>query len=149
MKKHLLKIFEEATKRLPYLGEVELLFDTPKIEAHGDLSSNAAMILSKKFKKNPREIASEILLNLDIDDNIISKADIAGPGFINFYFNQSFIAEISKKIIELGDQFGKSKKYAGKKAFKVSRLILPHFLGKPCNSSEISSSIGEFISGAL
>ena len=116
MKKHLLKIFEEATKRLPYLGEVELLFDTPKIEAHGDLSSNAAMILSKKIKKNPREIASEILLNLDIDDNIISKTEIAGPGFINFYFNQSFIAEISKKIIELGDQFGKSKKYAGKRA---------------------------------
>jgi arginyl-tRNA synthetase len=101
---------------LPYLGEIELLFDTPKIETHGDLSSNAAMILSKKLKKNPRELAVEILANLEIDKNIISKTEIAGPGFINFYFTPSFISGIIKEINEQGDEFGKSKKYLGKRA---------------------------------
>ena len=105
-----------AAKRLPYLGEIELLFDTPKIETHGDLSSNAAMILSKKLKRNPRELASEILSNLEIDKNIISKTEIAGPGFINFYFTPSFISEIIKEINDEGDEFGKSKKYSGKRA---------------------------------
>jgi arginyl-tRNA synthetase len=116
MKKYLYKIFEEAKQRLPFLGETDLAFDTPKMESHGDLSSNAAMILSKKLKRNPREIATEIISNLKIDEKIISKIEIAGPGFINFYFTPSFIAEIIKEINERRDDFGKSKKYAGKRA---------------------------------
>ncbi len=116
MKKYLQKLFEDAAKRLPFLSEIELLFDTPKIETHGDLSSNAAMILSKKLKKNPRELAAEILANLHIDESVISKTEIAGPGFINFYFTSSFIAEIIKEINERGDGFGRSKKYSGKRA---------------------------------
>lgn len=116
MKKYLCKIFEEARQRLTYLGEIELVFDTPKMEAHGDLSCNAAMILSKKLKRNPREIASELISNLNIDETIISKIEIAGPGFINFYFTPSFVAGIIKEINKYGDDFGKSKKYAGKRA---------------------------------
>jgi arginyl-tRNA synthetase len=116
LKRYLYKIFEEAKQRLPHLSETELVFDTPKIEAHGDLSSNAAMILSKKLKKNPKEIANEILSNLNIDKTIISKTEIAGPGFINFYFTPDFIAGIVKEINESGDDFGKSKKYFGKRA---------------------------------
>ena len=68
------------------------------------------MILSKKLKKNPRELAAEILANLEIDKNIISKTEIAGPGFINFYFAPSFISEIIKDINERGDDFGKVQK---------------------------------------
>ncbi|MCW8817841.1 MAG: hypothetical protein OQK52_08225, partial [Ignavibacteriaceae bacterium] len=49
MKKYLYKIFEQAKQQLPYLGELDLAFDTPKMESHGDLSCNAAMILSKKL----------------------------------------------------------------------------------------------------
>ena len=116
MKKYLYKIFEEARLRLTYLGEIELVFDTPKMEAHGDLSCNAAMILSKKLKRNSREIASELISNLNIDETIVSKTEIAGPGFINFYFTPSFVAGIIKEINEYGDDFGKSKKYAGKRA---------------------------------
>ncbi|HEY6436917.1 MAG TPA: arginine--tRNA ligase, partial [Ignavibacteriaceae bacterium] len=116
MKKHLQIIFNEASQHLQYLTEIELTFDTPKIETHGDLSSNAAMILSKILKRNPREVASEILSNLKIDDNVISKTEIAGPGFINFYFTPSFLSEIAKEINERGNEFGKSKKYVGKKA---------------------------------
>ena len=116
MKEYLRKIFNEASQQLAYLAEIELTFDTPKIDTHGDLSSNAAMILSKKLKRNPREIATEILSNLTIDSKIISKTEIAGPGFINFYFTASFLANIVKDINEGIDDFGKSKKYAGKKA---------------------------------
>lgn len=116
MKKYLQKIFSDAVQQLPYIADVELLFDTPKIEAHGDLSSNAAMILSKKLKRNPREIATEILANLKIDNTMISKMEIAGPGFINFYFTPTFISGIIKEINESADNYGKSKKYSGKKA---------------------------------
>jgi arginyl-tRNA synthetase len=116
LKKYIYKIFEEAKQRLPYLDVIELVFDTPKMGAHGDLSCNAAMILSKKLKRNPREIAAEIISNLKIDETIISKTEIAGPGFINFYFSPSFVAGIIKEINEFGQDFGKSKKYSGKRA---------------------------------
>ena len=116
MKKYLYKIFESAKRQLIYLDEIELTFDVPKIESHGDLSCNAAMILSKKLKRNPREIATEIISNLSIDETIISKTEIAGPGFINFYFTPSFVAHIIKEINESGDDFGKSRKYSSKKA---------------------------------
>ena len=116
MKKYLNNIFKAAREKLSYLGEIEIDFDVPKMEAHGDLSSNAAMILSKKLKRNPREIASDIIANLNIDSSIISKTEIAGPGFINFYFTPSFVADIVKDVSKRGDDFGKSKKYKGQKA---------------------------------
>ena len=116
MKKYLQEIFREAAKQLAYLSEIELVFDTPKIETHGDLSSNAAMILSKRLKRNPREIAAEIISKLPIDENIINKTEVAGPGFINFYFSPTFITKIIAEINEKVDEFGRSKKYSGKRA---------------------------------
>ena len=50
----------------------------------GDYQFNGAMALSKKLGKNPREIAGNIIENLDLD-GIIAKAEIAGPGFINLW----------------------------------------------------------------
>jgi arginyl-tRNA synthetase len=116
LKKYLNKIFTDAVQRLPYLSDLELSFDIPKIEAHGDLSSNAAMILSKKLKKNPMDIAAEILSNLSIDVQVIKNVEIAKPGFINFHFTPSFVSNIIKEINNTGDDYGKSKKYSGKKA---------------------------------
>ena len=86
MKIYLKKIFTEAAKKLPYLDDVDISFDVPKIESHGDLSCNAAMLLTKKLKMNPRKIAEEIISNLKVDNEIVKKIEIAGPGFINFFF---------------------------------------------------------------
>ena len=116
MKDYLHKIFTEAGQKLSYLREIDLSFDTPKVENHGDLSSNAAMLLSKKLKKNPREIALQILSNLSYDKNVIIKTEIAGPGFINFFFSPQYVADIAKKIISESAGFGKSSKYKGKRA---------------------------------
>lgn len=116
MKKYLTKIFTEAGQKLPFLNEINLAFNTPKIESHGDLSCNAAMLLSKKLKKNPREIAQEIISCLSLNVKIISKTEIAGPGFINFFFTPEFVAEITSEIISKNDSFGRSSKYIGKKA---------------------------------
>lgn len=116
MKNYLIKIFKQASEKLPYLKDIELVFDVPKLESHGDLSCNAAMLLSKILKRNPREIASEIISNLEINRDIIEKTETAGPGFINFFFTSSFVSEIIKEILASLDTFGKSEKYKGKKA---------------------------------
>ncbi len=116
MKEYLHSLFNQASEKLDYLKSINISFDVPRIESHGDLSSNAAMLLTKQLKRNPRQIAEEILSALPIDSSIISKTEIAGPGFINFFFTSKFIAEIIKEILQKGNDYGKSDKYAGKKA---------------------------------
>ncbi len=116
MKNYLINLFKTAQAKLPYLTEIDLTFSVPSQSNHGDYATNAAMILSKKLKRNPKEIANEIISNLDYDKNIIEKIEIAGPGFINFYFTASFNSRIVKDVLCEKENFGKSKKYAGKKA---------------------------------
>ncbi len=116
MKKYLINLFENASLKLSYLKEVDYIFTVPNQKEHGDYSSNVAMMLSKKLKRNPREVANEIISNLDFDKSIIDKIEIAGPGFINFYFTQSYVPQIVNEILSAGDSFGKWQKYEGKKA---------------------------------
>ncbi|MHB1687581.1 MAG: arginine--tRNA ligase [Ignavibacteriaceae bacterium] len=116
MKEYLLSIFEDAAKRLDYLQNLNFTFDVPKIENYGDLSSNVAMLLVKQLKKKPREIAGEIISSLKYDNHILSKIEIAGPGFINFFFTTSFISQIINTVLSEGENYGKSRKFLGKKA---------------------------------
>ena len=116
MKEYLKSLFEEASERLEYLKGINLVFDVPKNESHGDLSSNVAMLLTKQLKKNPRLIAEEIITALKTDNKIISKTEIAGPGFINFFFTPYFVSGIIKEILVSPDTFGKSDKHKGKRA---------------------------------
>ncbi len=116
MKYYLYSLFNEITKNLGYLNDINITFEVPKISAHGDLSSNAAMLLTKKLKRKPREIAEEIISKLEIDPEVIKKVEIAGPGFINFFFTKSFITRITKDILASEKSYGRSHKYAGEKA---------------------------------
>ena len=116
MKEYLYEIFSDAKNRLQYLDENIIAFTPPNQSGHGDQSTNLAMLLTKKLKKNPREIASEIIENLEYDNKVISKIEIAGPGFINFFFTTEFLSKIIIQIKSDKENFGKSKKYIGKKA---------------------------------
>lgn len=116
MKEYLFTAFKEAEKTIPELSEIPITFDIPKTAEHGDLSTNVAMLLTKKLKKNPRTIAQEIIDALHLDSSIIKKTEIAGPGFINFFFTESATSQIVKEILAQQENFGRSKKFAGKKA---------------------------------
>ena len=116
MKEYLKTLFEDASNKLDYLKINNAFFTIPNQKGHGDLSTNIAMILTKELKKNPREIANEIINNLKYDSTIIEKIEIAGPGFINFTFTPIFLSKIIFQINEEKCAFGTSKKYLGKKA---------------------------------
>lgn len=116
MKEYLYELFKAAAEKLGYLNDILIAFDIPKLESHGDLSSNAAMLLAKPLRKKPRDIAEEIIAALEADEKIIYKIEIAGPGFINFFFTPEFIASITSDILNKKDDYGKSSKYSGKKA---------------------------------
>lgn len=116
MKKYLSGLFAGLKNSFDLTEEIEPGFDIPKNETHGDFSTNIAMLLAGKLKRKPRELAQEIIYSLNYDRSIISKVEVAGPGFINFFFTPEYISNSVKKILEEGKQFGRTEVNKGKKA---------------------------------
>jgi len=82
--------------------------------AHGDFASNLALTLAKAAKCKPRDLAEKIVAALPASD-IVSKVEIAGPGFINFYLNKTAFHNVLHDILKQADKFGCSDIAAGKK----------------------------------
>jgi len=87
-----------------------------KSKEYGDVASNVALKLAGKLGKNPREIAQSIIDHLQFDPNQIAKTEIAGPGFINFFYNPNWIYNQLKEILQVGETFGRNNLGAEKKA---------------------------------
>lgn len=81
---------------------------------HGDFATNLALILAKAAKTNPRQLAEKILAALPAH-NAVTKVELAGPGFINFFINPAAQYAIINTIHEQGRDFGLSTVGAGKK----------------------------------
>ncbi|OUS38994.1 arginine--tRNA ligase ['Osedax' symbiont bacterium Rs2_46_30_T18] len=77
---------------LPKEGVYRIQVDRTKDKAHGDLSTNLAMMACKAAKKPPRELAQLIIENMPVSDLVV-KAEIAGPGFINIFLNSNILAQ--------------------------------------------------------
>lgn len=97
MKEHIHHLLEQTVANLKSAGvlpadlEARVQVDRCKEKAHGDLATNLAMLLAKPARKNPRELAAAIIEHLPASD-LIAKVEIAGPGFINFFFDPSWLA---------------------------------------------------------
>jgi len=92
-----------AEQRLP---KVEI--EVPKNEIHGDYSTNIAMVMASSQKKAPRIIAEQIIDHLEDHDNLITKTEIAGPGFINFFINIASWQKVLRDIQNAGDDYGRN-----------------------------------------
>jgi arginyl-tRNA synthetase len=92
-----------------------VVLETPKEKAHGDYSTNMAMQLARVAKKAPRQIAELLIENFDKSKASIEKIEIAGPGFINFYMDNSYLTDLIPAILEAGDNYGESKVGNGQK----------------------------------
>ncbi|WP_400244096.1 arginine--tRNA ligase [Niallia sp. JL1B1071] len=86
----------------------EVVLELPKEKAHGDYSTNMAMQLARVAKKAPRMIADAIIENFDQTKASIKKVEIAGPGFINFYMDNSYLTDLIPTILKAGDQYGQT-----------------------------------------
>ncbi|MCX5777220.1 MAG: arginine--tRNA ligase [Candidatus Firestonebacteria bacterium] len=92
----------------------EIGFEAPKHIKFGDLSTSVALGIARLLKKNPRETAEELLRNINLDKAVISKAELAGPGFINFFLSDSYLNALIRKAAE-GEVFYSAGTGAGKK----------------------------------
>ncbi|MFD0713146.1 arginine--tRNA ligase [Paenibacillus sp. GCM10027626] len=91
------------------------VLEVPKDKAHGDLATNAAMQLTKIAKRNPRQIAEALLEHLDKTQASIQSAEIAGPGFINFRVDKSYLYPVIDAVLEQGGNYGRVQIGGGKK----------------------------------
>jgi len=109
------EILQAAIKECGF-PEREIVLDIPKDEKFGDASSNVAMTLSKELKTPPRKIAEEIISKISIDNKLITKTEIAGAGFINFFLSDDLYKNELKNILGDGNDYGKSELHKGQTA---------------------------------
>ncbi|PTK06345.1 arginine--tRNA ligase [Mammaliicoccus sciuri] len=125
----------------------EIKIETPKDPANGDYSSNIAMVLTKLARKNPREIANQIVENLDTNKANVKKVDIAGPGFINFYLDQQYLTEIIKTALTKGETFGQTEER------KNESIIVEYVSANPTGDLHIgharNAAVGDTLSNVL
>ncbi|KXG08548.1 Arginine--tRNA ligase [Anoxybacillus sp. P3H1B] len=111
VKEQLKKEIKQAVIKAGLATEQEvpnIILEVPREKAHGDYSTNMAMQLARVAKKAPRMIAEELVRHFDKTKASIEKIEIAGPGFINFYMDNSYLTNLIPLIIEAGASYGQT-----------------------------------------
>jgi arginyl-tRNA synthetase len=121
----------------------DFVLELPKDKQHGDYATNVAMQLTRIARRNPRQIAEEIVARFDKAAASISKIEIAGPGFINFYMDNSYLTSIIGQVIEAGDNYGRSD------AGKQKKVQVEFVSANPTGSLHLGHARGAAFGDAL
>ncbi|QIH76879.1 arginine--tRNA ligase [Macrococcoides canis] len=146
-KETLIEEIKQAILKAELVAEVpEIKIENPKDTKNGDYATNIAMVLTKLAKRNPREIAQAIVDNIDVQKADVSKIDIAGPGFINFYMDNGYLTEIITEALTKQEDFGKS-------APKNERILVEYVSANPTGSLHIgharNAAVGDTLCNVL
>ena len=87
--------------------------ETPHDPAHGDASTNLAMVLARLLRRKPREVAEQLVAKLDLPPGYVKRVEIAGPGFINFFLAGEQLAAVLPQILAAGARYGRNETGAG------------------------------------
>lgn len=109
----------DALRRLADAGQIpagldasRVVVEPPRDPAHGDLATNAAMVLAKEARMNPRALADLIAADLRGDPRV-GRVEVAGPGFINLTLEQSVFHDVLRTVLSEGEAFGRDGQAAG------------------------------------
>ena len=120
MKEHIASILADAVYRLQIAGSLpsedlpDIQVERTRERAHGDFATNFAMLLAKPARRKPRELAELLVAAIEPGAGI-SRVEIAGPGFINFYLGTNAWHGVVHDALEHGAGFGRSKHGAGQR----------------------------------
>src|SRR6195952_5085822 len=98
----------------PNMDLSRVVIEPPRDASHGDMATNAAMVLAKEARAKPRDLAELIATKLRADD-LIEKVDVAGPGFINLTLKAQVWADALRTVLREGDAYGRSSIGAAEK----------------------------------
>jgi arginyl-tRNA synthetase len=144
-----IKIIDQIKQAVVAAGIVQaeqipdFVLELPKDKQHGDYATNVAMQLTRIARRNPRQIAEEIVAHFDKAAASISKIEIAGPGFINFYMDNSYLTGVIGQIIEAGETYGRSD------AGKHKKVQVEFVSANPTGSLHLGHARGAAFGDAL
>ncbi len=104
-----------AMERLGLPTDVEPVFERPRQKDHGDVTTTVALALSKRLKRNPRDIAQQIIGAMEPDPHYIRSIECAGPGFINVTFTELYYQNQLGEILGSRDKYGRSESGNGRR----------------------------------
>ena len=119
----------------------EVLLEVPPKKEFGDFATNFAMQSARALRCNPRVLAQYIVDNLDCP--YVQKAEIAGPGFINFYLNPDWVYDMLAQIVEAGENYGNLPKASDEK------IQLEYVSANPTGPLHVGHGRGAAVGSAL
>lgn len=121
----------------------DILLETPKEKSHGDYATNIAMQLTRVAKKAPKQIAEQITERLNKEKASVSEINIAGPGFINFYMDNSFLRDVIKDVLSKPDTYGESD------AGKGEKILVEYVSANPTGTLHLGHARGAAVGDAM
>ena len=125
-----------AASTLPQGELAPFTIEVPADRSHGDFAANAAMVSARTLRTAPRKIAEAIGEHLDLTGTYFDRAEIAGPGFLNFFLNPGYYADIVKDVLDKGDQYGRSNYGKGE------RVVVEFVSANPTGPMHIGNARG-------
>jgi arginyl-tRNA synthetase len=116
MQEFLLPVIKSSLQSAAIETDKPVQIEKPTDKKNGDFSTNIALLLSKECRRNPRELAAELIGQMIFPDGTVERIEIAGPGFINFYLTPLFIMQSVEHILLEGKGYGSSCAGKGKTA---------------------------------
>lgn len=125
----------------------EIDVERPKERAHGDWATNAALVLAREASTSPRQVATAIVEQLNTSGTLIERAEVAGPGFINFYLKDEWLQYVLRTVLQRGADFGKTD------AGKGERVLVEFVSANPTGPLNVVSArhatVGDVLSNVL
>ncbi len=148
MKSQIEALITSALTQLAAQGEIALpdtmrwTVERTRDKAHGDFATNAAMVLAKPNGKNPRELAQKIV-TIAAQSSVVSKVEIAGPGFINFKLKAGAQFDVIKTILAAPETFGRCNVGHGEK------VLIEYVSANPTGPMHVGHGRGAAYGSAL
>lgn len=142
MRNRILEILNKAIVPICHSGGLSdqsppcVELEIPKISQHGDYASNIALSLTRCLKRNPREIAKEIVKHMEMSEGLISRVEIAGPGFLNFFIEPGAWHQ------ELVEVHAQAEKYGYQEIGKGKRVQVEFVSANPTGPLHIGHGRG-------
>jgi len=125
------------------IGAQDATIEIPKSSEHGEYSSNIAMKNAKKLKRNPIELAREMVNNMDFDGTYIDRAEVAGGGFINFFPTNEWYKSIPLDVMEARENWGRNITLDG------SKICLEYVSANPTGPMHMGNARGGALGDSL
>ena len=117
--------------------------EIPADPKNGDVSTNAAMVCARPFRNNPRVIAQKIADKINLEGSCFEKCEVAGPGFINFFYSPKWYAQVIKSVLGEKENYGKTDLGKGK------RVLVEFVSANPTGPMHIGNARGGAIGDCL